>query len=567
MLICGRRFLDNQPTDNCAAVIGQKLDNWVIEAEIGRGAMGEVYRAHALDTPDQPVALKVLARELARESHFQLRFQREIDILRKLTHPHIVKLLGSGLHINTAYFVMEYVDGTDLDKQLRSRTPSRLDWAEVVVIALQACSALRHAHERGILHHDLKPSNLLQQADGTIKLCDFGVAKLLARPPESLAGSMVGNVTYLAPECAQGKPVSRRSDLYALGGVLYTLLAGRPPFVGRTVVEVVHKHCHTLPEHIQKWVPEIPNELGQLVMRMLAKKPSERLSDAGSVLEELESIRSKAQRQGRWPSELGGAVSITIEPVESGPVERLVDWPVSEHYRPLTDRLNWWDRPAVKVLAILTGLAVCVSLIVMVLLGWHQPSPETLYSKALPLLTSGDPDDLERAWSEYLDKMEQLYPDHPYQAELLQARQQRQDLAQQRAALASTKPRQYSSEAERLYQLGVRAYQTGDGPTAERVWSKLVEVYGPIRSQRRWVELAESALRHYQTQATPRQTSLPSLSAVEEVLLLARQLREQGQAERADALLRALEELYRDDVRRNEVQTLLKRQQTTESSP
>ena len=543
-------------------MIGQKLDNWIIEAEIGRGAMGEVYRAHAVDTPDQPVALKVMARELAREPHFQQRFQREIDILRKLTHPHIVKLLGSGLHASTAYFVMEYVEGADLDAVMRARKPPRLPWPEVVIIAMQVASALKHAHDRGVIHHDLKPSNLLRAHDGTVKLSDFGVAKLFARPPESLAGSMVGNVTYIAPECAQGKPLSRRSDLYALGGVMYTLLVGRPPFVGRTVIEVVHKHCHALPEHPREWVPEIPDELARLVLGLLAKNPAHRIGDAGILLHELEDFRAKMQRQERWPADLSW--SQPPEPVSNGQPERLYPLPVSDHYEVNRRATRWYETPLAKMICLLSGLTVCVLLIVAVLLGWHQPSAESLYAKALPLLASGDPDDLERAWSEYLDPMEQLYPNHPYAAELTAARQLREDLATQRYALAKGKPRQYTSEAERLYQVGVRAYQNADAATARRIWSKLVEVFADLPTQRRWVRLAELGLRRLDEVTTLTPGVYPPLTAVEEVLRHARQLRAAGQSRQADALLEALEELYRDDVRLSEVQALIRRERTSE---
>src|SRR5438093_5906600 len=238
-------------------MIGRWLGPWVIDAEIGRGAMGSVYRAHRAKDPAEVVALKVLNVDLARDDVFVARFQREVEALRQLDHPNIVRFLEAGGDEGLFFYAMEYVDGRDCDAILRER--GRLPWQEVLDLALKVVPALKHAHDRGIIHRDLKPANILRAATGPpapVKLTDFGVAKLFAQPALTAAGSFVGTAAYLAPEQAVGKPATKRSDLYALGGVLYTLLTGRPPFGGGNVAEPLHKHCFQVADRPTPRVPD-----------------------------------------------------------------------------------------------------------------------------------------------------------------------------------------------------------------------------------------------------------------------------------------------------------------------
>ena len=206
-------------------MIGAQLGPWLIDSEIGRGGMATVYLAHADPPPaGQPhvAAVKVLAAELAAEQGFVLRFEREIDIVRRLDHPNIVRFFESGVSDGRPWFAMEYVDGPSLDAVLEER--GRLPWREVLNFACQIAPALKHAHDRGVIHRDLKPSNLLRAPDptgpGVVKLTDFGVASLFASRHLTVTGGVVGTAEFLSPEQAAGKPVTRRSDLYSLGVVL-----------------------------------------------------------------------------------------------------------------------------------------------------------------------------------------------------------------------------------------------------------------------------------------------------------------------------------------------------------
>src|SRR5262249_9466130 len=218
-------------------MIGERLGKWIIYKELGRGGMGRVYLANE-EIGGRRAAIKILAAELAQDVRFLQRFQREIDILSRLEHPNIVRFYESGLENGLYFYAMEYVEGESLDEVLHR--DGRLPWPEVLDAALQICPALKHAHDHGIIHRDLKPPNLLRTAAGVIKLTDFGIAKAFASTQLTSTAGVVGTAEFLSPEQAAGKPVTKRSDLYSLGVVLYTLLTGRVPFEGTSFLDLLH---------------------------------------------------------------------------------------------------------------------------------------------------------------------------------------------------------------------------------------------------------------------------------------------------------------------------------------
>src|SRR5262249_26478371 len=222
------------------------------------------------------------------------------DVLRKLDHPGIVRLLEHGVYEGRPFYAMEYVEGPSYEALLTSR--GRLPWPEVLDLALQVCLALKHAHDRGVIHRDLKPSNLLRGAPaadpggagrfGTVKLTDFGIAWVFAGEHLTVTGAVVGTAEYLSPEQAAGKPPTKRSDLYSLGGVLYTLLTGRTPFEGE-VVDLLHKHRYGQFEKPSRLVPDLPHELEESVCELLEKEPEARPGDAAVLHRRLDSLRRK----------------------------------------------------------------------------------------------------------------------------------------------------------------------------------------------------------------------------------------------------------------------------------
>ncbi len=216
----------------------ERLGPYQIVGKLGRGGMGTVFEGVNLET-GEPAAVKLLSAALAEEEGFRGRFEAEIETLRKLNHPNIVRLFGFGEDDTRLFYAMELIDGNSLEEELgRGR---RFDWREVVRMVIEICRALRHAHDRGVIHRDLKPGNLLLTTGGQVKLSDFGIARLFGNTRITSAGSVLGTAEYMSPEQAAGKPVDQRSDLYSLGAVMYVLLARCPVFRGNSLGEVIYK--------------------------------------------------------------------------------------------------------------------------------------------------------------------------------------------------------------------------------------------------------------------------------------------------------------------------------------
>ena len=258
--------------------------------------MGTVYRAFHSETFD-PVAVKVLSATMAREPGLVERFRREINSLQKLSNPHIVRFLDSGEHEGTYFYAMELVEGETLTERLNR--VKRLGWETVIEMTVQVCRALKAAHDAGIIHRDLKPGNLMLSNDDLVKLTDFGVAQIFAAGKLTATGGIVGTAEYMSPEQAQGRKAHRSSDLYSLGAVMYCMLTGRPPFSGRSTVEIIQQHRYGQFDPPQSIVPEIPRWLDEVVCRLLSKDPDGRYPDAYVLGLRLQEIpRKKALSEG-----------------------------------------------------------------------------------------------------------------------------------------------------------------------------------------------------------------------------------------------------------------------------
>ncbi len=255
----------------------QQLGPYRIVRRLGRGGMGTVYEAVHVVT-NEPAAVKTLSESLIEEPDFRARFELEIETLRKLNHPNIVRLIGFGEEQGILFYVMELVHGSSLDQELRAGR--KFHWQEVAEIGIQVCRALRHAHDRGIIHRDLKPANLLRAEDGTIKLSDFGIARLFGAPSHTGVGSILGTIEYMAPEQAESLPIGPRADLYSLGAVLYALLVGRPPFKVSSFAEILYLHRTSQPAPVRAFVPDCPEELDRIIRELLAKDPDKRIANA-----------------------------------------------------------------------------------------------------------------------------------------------------------------------------------------------------------------------------------------------------------------------------------------------
>ncbi len=265
----------------------ERLGPYKIRRKLGRGGMGTVYEGVHVETGES-AAVKLLSAALVHEPDFRQRFQAEIDTLRKLHHPNIVRLFGFGEQEEHLYYVMELVAGSSLEEELgRGRT---FFWREVTRIGIDVARALRHAHDRGVIHRDIKPGNLLMTADGHVKLSDFGIARLFGSTTHTTAGSVLGTAEFMSPEQAEGRPVGPRSDLYSLGGVFYVLLTRRPLFRGDSLPEILHKQRFEQPTPLGELAPDVPGELEQIITQLLEKDSERRIPNATVLLRRLETM-------------------------------------------------------------------------------------------------------------------------------------------------------------------------------------------------------------------------------------------------------------------------------------
>lgn len=284
----------------------EQLGPYKIEKVLGRGGMGTVY-AGVHDETGERAAIKVLPETLAHDPRFRERFRSEVETLKKLQHRSIVELYGHGEEQGILYFVMELVEGSDLETELRDKR--KFPWREVLDIGVQVCGALKHAHDSGVIHRDLKPANLLVTNERLIKLTDFGIAKLFGNTGLTMAGSMIGTPEYMSPEQAHGHAVTARSDLYSLGCVMFALLAGRPPFHAESVTQVIDRVRHADPPSLHVFADGIPDEMEAIVRQLLDKDPHKRIATA-----QLLARRLKAMEHG-----LRSHRPVTAEP--QGPSE------------------------------------------------------------------------------------------------------------------------------------------------------------------------------------------------------------------------------------------------------
>jgi eukaryotic-like serine/threonine-protein kinase len=267
-------------------VIGETLSGrFRIERLLGRGGMSSVWQAYDEEL-GRPVAIKLLHARRLESADSVDRFEREARTLALLAHPGIVTVIDRGETDGRPFIVCELVDGRDLHERISLE--GRLPIAEALAIAMQVAGALAYAHERGVVHRDVKPHNVLLTADGHAKLTDFGIARVEDAPGLTNPGRVLGTGDYVAPEQAQGHALDGRADIYALGGLLYHCLTGVPPYRGASFVEIAEQHLRAPVPSVQSRRPEVSDGVEAIVARALAKKPGDRFADVaqmGSALE------------------------------------------------------------------------------------------------------------------------------------------------------------------------------------------------------------------------------------------------------------------------------------------
>ncbi len=261
---------------------------YVLRELLGSGGMAKAYLAHD-EVLDRDIALKVLREQYAENDEFVERFRREARSAAALSHPNVVSIYDRGeFEDGTYYIAMEYLPGGTLKDRILER--GTLPSSTVVEVANQVAEALRAAHEKGVVHRDIKPQNVLVTENGAMKVADFGIARAAAATTISRTSVVLGTVTYMAPEQAMGEPASPRSDLYSLGVVLYEMLTGEVPFKAETPVAISMKHVNEPPRALRELNSEIPEGIEVLTMKLLSKAPQDRHQSADALLADLARI-------------------------------------------------------------------------------------------------------------------------------------------------------------------------------------------------------------------------------------------------------------------------------------
>ncbi|GAA0736138.1 serine/threonine protein kinase [Dactylosporangium roseum] len=304
------------PRRSSVAAARRLLDGrYRMEGLLGSGGMGTVWRGHDLRL-NRPVAIKVLSGGGLGRSTAMERFEREARAVGRLSHPNVVRVYDFGVQDGDPYLVMELMDGPTV-AQLLSGGPLPVD--DTLALAAQICDGLGAAHAAGIIHRDVKPGNLILAGSGAVKICDFGVARLLDTAGQAdLTGTAVavGSPEYMAPEQITSGPVDARSDLYALGCTMYAMLAGSPPFATGTSYGIVHQHLTEAPQPLHVRRPDVPPAVADLVADLLAKRPDERPQDTAAVRARIAAAADPAAPAVQVPRPRSAASSRAAAPAD-----------------------------------------------------------------------------------------------------------------------------------------------------------------------------------------------------------------------------------------------------------
>jgi serine/threonine-protein kinase len=528
-------------------LIGEKLGSFRIESVLGSGAMGVVYRG-THEKNGRAAAVKVVGSEFAQGGKMRDRFEREAEILQQFRHPNIVRFLAWGKFRGTSYIAMEYVQGETLDKLVQEH--GHMPWRQVVDLGIQICEALHYAHEHGVVHRDLKPSNLMLSTDGKIKLTDFGIAKDLDATTLTATGRTLGTAAYMSPEQIRGTPaVSHKTDLYSLGVVMYQMLVGKPPFEGTTPVVLMHCHLNEPPPRPSAKLAEIPKQLDELVVNLMAKSPADRPWDASAVAAKLTELRDKAESGAPvkmvWPTsgaDAAGSARADADGRAASAGERsrkktaksgsLLGFSRATQSRRLRSTTEvgstWLNRSMLE-----TGLLVLALLGIGGFIAYSvwPPSERYLYKQAEALMASTRRSDWVRARDEYLNTLDERFPNNPYKE---QTRKWRDNILLDEAEgrgknLASgldiplTRP---VNNAERKFvianELASGASKRWDDLTAIRQWREFAEQVNPDDpEERQWHLLALHRIEQLENAITDRRQYIEKQLQVAQAAFLA----------------------------------------------
>jgi serine/threonine-protein kinase len=275
---------------------GTFADRFQVIEELGKGGMGEVYKAFDKKVKEK-VALKLLNPEIATDEKVIERFRNELKYARKISHRNVCRMYDLSEEEGTQYITMEYVPGEDLKGTIRR--VGQLSIGKAISITKQVCEGLAEAHRLGVVHRDLKPQNIMVDREGNARIMDFGVARSVKAKGITGAGVMIGTPDYMSPEQVEGKEIDQRSDIYALGGILYEMVIGEVPFEGDTPLSIIVKHKSEAPPNPKEVNPQIPDDLSRMILKCLEKDKARRYQKADDILSELIKIEKEIPTKER----------------------------------------------------------------------------------------------------------------------------------------------------------------------------------------------------------------------------------------------------------------------------
>ena len=287
----------------------RKLGRYEIVAELGKGAMGVVYRAHD-PMLNRTVAVKTINMALEQDemAEYEARFYQEAKAAGGLNHQNIVTIYDIGKSGNIAYMAMELLEGKELKSMMSPGRPLRV--AQAIDVAAQAAEGLGYAHEHDVVHRDVKPANIMIGRDGLVKITDFGIARMRSAEVRTQAGVVLGSPKYMSPEQVVGKRAEPRSDLFSLGVILYEMVTGKAPFTGEDVSSIMFQILNFAPSPPSSINPEAPEMLDFIVAKALAKSPGDRYSDAREMASDLRECRQ------RLPAAAAATTTLPLKPAQ-----------------------------------------------------------------------------------------------------------------------------------------------------------------------------------------------------------------------------------------------------------
>lgn len=517
----------------------RRIGPFELEKKLGVGGMGIVYLATYLKT-GQKVALKVLTPSLSAQPNLVKRFEREINILKKLKHPHIVQYYGGGKQGDQRFYAMELMEGGSIERIIKQK--KQLDWEQTVDYGRQICAALEYAHNNAIIHRDLKPANLFLAKDGKLKLGDFGIARDVEATALTAAGKTVGTYAYMAPEQITGEsPIGPKTDLYALGCVLYEFLTGKPPFLAKTQAEMLYQHVEADPPSVRESVMDCPIWLDSLIQQCMEKEPEDRPYDALAVDTALGEVQEKVAAQTASITQktmVGTATTVTVDPDDPEVRKILRKKKKKKKKVPVYER-GWFL--AACLLLLIAGVAWAV---------WPMGEDE-LYAHAKELMQVAVAEDdshidqWRTAREKYIDPLRERFPESKYNREI-QDWIDRIDIdrAERQARLAISLDREPRDLAERLLIDAMKKENDGELLLAMHKYESMQLALEAEKKpeNRPYILIAQRK----EAEIGSKRTDTDDLRALNNMLCEAEQAFNRGDKNRADEYWRAVDFAFGD---------------------